>query len=178
MPDHHQTDEFLPLSVKLRDGRGVTIRPIRPDDRNEFAAAFERLSAEARYSRLFTAMRVLPENMLDSATNPNPDREVALVAVIAQEDRQIIVAGARYVYAADRGACEFAVTVAEDWHAQGLGRTMMELLIRTARKQRLRRMEGFVLSTNFSMRRLAERLGFADAQCPGDSTLRLVTLEL
>jgi hypothetical protein len=39
-------------------------------------------------------------------------------------------------------------------------------------------MEGFVLPNNSSMRGLAARLGFADAQCPEDCTLRVVTLEL
>jgi hypothetical protein len=39
-------------------------------------------------------------------------------------------------------------------------------------------MEGFVLSENMGMRRLAGRLGFTDARCPGDATLRVVSLDL
>jgi RimJ/RimL family protein N-acetyltransferase len=39
-------------------------------------------------------------------------------------------------------------------------------------------MEGYVLSSNTAMRRLAHRLGFADVPCPDDTTLRVVTLAL
>lgn len=178
MPNCEKKDELRPLAVILGDGRSVTIRPICPDDRDELAAAFERLCAESRYSRFFTAMRALPENMLDSATHPAPEREVALVALSDEGNRQIIIGGARYVAAPGSDTCEFAVTVADDWHALGLARTMMEILIKIARARGLRRMEGFVVPANSSMRKLAARLGFADVQCPEDLTLRLVTLKL
>lgn len=178
MRDDHQRDEPRSLAVTLRNGRNVTVRPIRPEDKEEFEAAFERLCAEARYTRFFTAVRTLSEKILDSATHPAPDREVALVALSDEGSRKIIIGGARYVSAPGSDSCEFAVTVADDWHGQGLARCLMETLIKTARARGLQRMEGFVLSANSSMRRLASRLGFADAQCPEDRTLRVVTLEL
>ncbi|HTK00284.1 MAG TPA: GNAT family N-acetyltransferase [Bordetella sp.] len=178
MPNNQEKGEPLALAVTLRDGRHVTVRPIRPEDRDELAAAFGRLCAGARYARFFTAMRALPEKMLDSATHPIPDREVALVAISEEGSRQTIVGGARFVSAPSNDTCEFAVTVADDWHNLGLARTLMETLIEIARERGIRRMEGFVLPNNSSMRGLATRLGFVDVQCPDDPTLRLVTLEL
>lgn len=74
--------------------------------------------------------------------------------------------------------CEFAVTVADDWHGAGLARRLMELLIANARERGLRCMEGQVLAVNTPMRRLAKRLGFSDRPCPDDAALRLVSLEL
>jgi GNAT superfamily N-acetyltransferase len=178
MRDDHQRDEPLPLTVTLRNGRSATVRPICPEDKDELEAAFERLCAEARYSRFFTAVHALPEKILDSATHPAADREVALVALSDEGSRQIIIGGARYVSAPGSDTCEFAVTVADDWHGMGLARRLMETLIETARARGFERMEGFVLPANSSMRGLAARLGFADAQCPEDRTLRVVTLEL
>jgi GNAT superfamily N-acetyltransferase len=178
MQDDHQRDVPLPLAVTLRNGRSATVRPICPEDKDEFEAAFERLCAEARYTRFFAAVRTLSEKILDSATRPAPDREVALVAVSNEGSRQIIIGGARYVSAPGSDTCEFAVTVADDWHGLGLARRLLETLIEIARARGVQRMEGFVLPTNSSMRGLAARLGFADAQCPEDRTLRVVTLEL
>ncbi|RTZ44564.1 GNAT family N-acetyltransferase [Candidimonas sp. SYP-B2681] len=178
MPESQDKDELRPLAITLRDGRSVTIRPICPEDKDELAAAFERLCAESRYSRFFSAMRALPEKALDSATHPAPEREVALVALSNEGSRKIIIGGARYVAAPGSDTCEFAVTVADNWHALGLARSMMEMLIKIARARGVRHMEGFVLPTNANMRGLAARLGFTDAQYPEDPTLRLVTLEL
>ena len=177
MRDDYQRDEYLPLAVTLRNGRSATIRPICPEDKDELDAAFERLCAEARYTRFFTAVHALSEKMLDSATHPAPDREIALVALSDEGSRQII-GGARYVLAPGSDTCEFAVTVADDWHGLGRARRLMETLIEIARARGVQRMEGFVLPANSGMRGLAARLGFADAQCPEDRTLRVVTLEL
>lgn len=177
MCDDYPRDEHLPFTVTLRNGRSATIRPIDPEDKDELEAAFERLGAEARYTRFFTAVRALSDKMLDSATHPDPDREVALVALSDEGPRQII-GGARYFSAPGNDTCEFAVTVADDWHGLGLARHLMETLIQMARTRGVHRMEGFVLPANSGMRGLAARLGFADAQCPDDRTLRVVTLEL
>ncbi len=129
MRDDQQRDEPFPLAVTLRDGRSVTVRPICPEDKDELEAAFVRLCAEARYTRFFTAVRALPENVLDAATHPAPGREVALVALSDEGPRKIIVGGARYVLAPGSDTCEFAVTVADDWHGLGLARRLMEMLI-------------------------------------------------
>lgn len=164
--------------VALRAGRSVTVRGIRPDDKDEFEAAFDRLSPGARYSRFFQPLRELPSNMLEQAVHPAAGQVVALVALADEGDGERIVAGARLVHAPDSKVCEFAVTVADDWQGVGLARHMMQELIALARDQGLERMEGIVLPDNTGMRRLAARLGFTDAPWPEDRSLRLVSLAL
>jgi GNAT superfamily N-acetyltransferase len=164
--------------VALRGGRSVTLRAVRPDDRDAFEAAFDRLSADARYSRFFVPLRELPDKMLDDATNPTPDHTVALVALDGEGEGAPIVGGARFGFAPGGEACEFAVTVADDWQGVGLARRLMEDLITLARARGLRRMEGYVLPDNMGMRGLAARLGFTDVIYPDDRTLRLVSLKL
>ena len=85
--------------VELRAGRSVTVRAIRPEDKDEFEAAFDRLSPAARYSRFFMPLRELPDKMLDDATNPSPDRTVALVALDGEGAAAHIVGGARFGFA-------------------------------------------------------------------------------
>ena len=88
--------DFPPLRVTLRDGRSVTIRAIRPDDADAMRAAFERLSAEARYSRFMGAVKLTPA-MIERAVRPLADRERALVAIAGEGTDGAIVGGARYV---------------------------------------------------------------------------------
>ena len=167
-----------PHVVELRGGRSVTVRGICPEDKDDFEAAFDRLSPNARYSRFFAPLRELPPDMLDAAVHPASGQVVALVALAGAGDAERIVAGARFAHAAGGKVCEFAVTVADDWQGVGVARHMMQELIALARAQGLERMEGIVLPDNAGMRGLAARLGFTDAVWPEDRSLRLVSLAL
>lgn len=164
--------------LRLRDGRMVVVRTIRPEDKHMLDEAFERLCREARYSRFFSTLRAVPDDILHPRA-PGPEGHVvALVALSGGEGSQAMIGGARYVTDASGGTCEFAVTVADDWRGLGLARQLMELLLGMARERHVRRMEGSVLSANTGMRRLAARLGFRDAPYPDDHALRLVSLDL
>ncbi|QEZ44872.1 GNAT family N-acetyltransferase [Cupriavidus oxalaticus] len=178
MQDKSEGTNFAPFNMPLGDGREVLVREITEDDKAGLLAAFNRLSADARYTRFMAAMRELPEAMLEHATHPAVEREFALVALDTGNEGPSIVGGARYAAAPGSDTCEFAVTVADDWHRLGLASKLLGTLIDIARRRGFRHMEGYVLSSNTGMRRLAKRLGFADVPCPDDATLRVVTLAL
>lgn len=176
MEDQPHAAPALPCTAALANGRQVAIRQVSPEDKARLLAAFEALSPESRYTRFFAPMPRVSDTMLEAATHPDPRDEFALVAVALDSDS--IVGGARYAHAPGNRTCEFAVTVADDWHRLGLASRLMTLLIAAARSQGFRTMEGYVLASNIGMRRLARQLGFTDAACPGDATTRLVTLPL
>ncbi|WP_427308903.1 N-acetyltransferase family protein [Cupriavidus sp. H39] len=178
MQDRTPATAFAPFNVTLRDGREVLVREIGDYDKAGLLVAFNRLSADARYTRFMAAMRQLPEAMLEQATHPSPEREFALVAIATENDTRTIVGGARYAAAPGSDLCEFAVTVSDNWHGLGLASELMRGLVDVATRRGYRHMEGYVLSSNTSMRRLAKHLGFADTPCPDDATLRVVTLTL
>ena len=165
-------------SLTLRDGRTVMVRTIQPEDKDMLDEAFEKLCKEARYTRFFSTVRAVPTDILRPAA-PSPEgHAVALVALWGEGSEQVITGGARYVTDTIGETCEFAVTVADDWHGLGLARRLMETLIDIARARGIRQMEGSVLSSNTSMLGLAARLGFKNAAYPGDYTVRLVSLDL
>jgi len=172
------TIAFEPIDVRLRDGSAVTIRAIRAEDRDKLQAAISRLSPESRYSRFFSALRALPPQLLERATNPDAERELQLVAVVGEGDAVEIVAGARYAAAAERGTCEFAVAVVDEWHGRGLARRLLEALMHAARARGFTHMEGYILATNAPMLGLAKRLGFVPAASPEGPTVALVRCEL
>ena len=178
MPDPRPTNEFAPVSFELRNGRRVTVREIRPEDKEAMHEAIGHLSADSRYTRFMAAVSDVPDRMLEKATHPVPDREFALVAVCEDEDREVIVAGTRYASTAGSESCEFAITIVDDWQGQGMASRLLQTLIDAARAHGFKTMEGYVLSANAPMRGLAKRLGFHDSACPGDATVRIVTRPL
>jgi L-amino acid N-acyltransferase YncA len=166
------------MSLELRDGHKVTLRAIREQDKAAIRTAFHRLSPDSRYTRFMMSVRDVPEALLEAATHPVPGREFTVVAVSGEGESETIVAAARDVGAAGSDTCEFAVTVADDWHALGLARRLLVVLIESATAQGFHCMEGFVLTRNTAMRRLAKALGFVDRQSEDDATLREVRRDL
>jgi GNAT superfamily N-acetyltransferase len=170
--------EITPILVELRDGRRVSIRPIRADDRKELIDAFTRLSFEARYTRFMSAIKDLPGTAVEKAVHPVAGREVAIVAIAGEGADEDIVGGARYFAEADKTTCECAITIADDWHRVGLASRLMKQLIEAARAQGIQRMEGLVLASNKPMLNLARRLGFEERSSIEDPTVKLVQLTL
>ncbi|AKJ29319.1 GNAT family N-acetyltransferase [Caldimonas brevitalea] len=167
-----------PVALKLRDGRWVTVRPVRGDDGDALQAAVGRLSLQSRYSRFMTALHTVPDALLESATHPIAEREFALVVTSDDGAGDRIVAGCRFAPAGHDSQCEFAVTVDDAWQGLGLAKQLMLRLIDSAKAYGYRGIEGHVLASNMAMRGLARHLGFRDSPQPGDWTERLVSLAL
>lgn len=169
---------FAPVEVELRDGRRVRLREIRPSDRDEVRQAFARLSSESRYTRFMSYMKDLPPRLLDRTVNPEPARELGLVAEVDAPDGIDLVGGARYFVQAGGKTCEFAVTVADEWQRIGLASRLLRELIGAARARGLELMEGYVLAGNRGMLDLARRLGFTLRADPNDPAVTIVRLRL
>ncbi len=170
--------DFIDRNVALRDGRAVHVRAMQPSDEAELLQAFERMDAGARYMRF---MRVVQEPNLDRLRNALasfPAGGLGIVATASAADGIDIVGSAIFVIGSRASSCEFAINVAASYGRAGLGGTLMTSLIDAARRRGLRDMEGFVLTENKPMLRLAARLGFNIAPDPDDRTVRLCRLHL
>ena len=88
---------YRPRSVRLRDGREVTLRAIGAADAPEIVQAFERLTAESRYSRFMQHKRQLDPAALDRGVNPRPGQDYVFVATVPATDGIDIVGAAQYV---------------------------------------------------------------------------------
>jgi RimJ/RimL family protein N-acetyltransferase len=164
---------YRPRRLKLRDGREVTLRAIVETDAVEIGQAFERLSADSRYYRFMQHKRQLDPAALDRGVHPRPGRDFAFVATSPTADGFDIVGAAQYVRANRRGSktCEFAITVAEDWRGSGLAQQLLASLVRRARLDGYRKMEGSVIADNVPMLALARKLKFTVHPVPDDSTV-------
>jgi GNAT superfamily N-acetyltransferase len=149
-------------SEKLRNGLAVTIRALRPDDRERMAAAVRGLDRESIYTRLFSYRNELTETGLDRIMRFDPGNEVVLVVTTGQADGEIIIGAGRYVAAAPgdgEPAAEVAFMVEEDYHGLGIAGRLLRHLARIARENGITALEAEVLSGNKSMLTVFERSG-------------------
>lgn len=168
-----KSSRYRPRRISLRDGREVTLRAIVEADATEIVQAFERLSPESRYYRFMQHKKHLDDAALRRGVHPRPGHDFAFVATIPAADSIDIVGGAQYVRAGDGTdkTCEFAITVAEDWRGRGLATKLLASLVRRARRDGYKTMEGWVIAENTAMLALARKLGFKIEPVPGDTTV-------
>jgi acetyltransferase len=163
---------------QLADGPLVTLRPIRPEDAQIEQDFVKGLSDESRYFRFMDTLRELTPRMLVRFTQIDYDREMAFIATIDEEGREVEIGVARYITNPDGETCEFALVVTDAWHRRGLGRRLMELLIEVAQQRGLKEMVGHILANNVSMLELCTGLGFDTVQSAQDPTQKRATLPL
>lgn len=162
--------KYRPARITLRDGREVIVREVRETDASAIVAAFERLSAESRYLRFGRYTKQLEAAALDRGVHPRRGLDFVLVATDPSSDGTEIVGAAQYVPSdsGNDGVCEFAVTVAEDWRGAGLASALVSRLVRRARRDGYRTMEGQVLESNEAMLAVARALKFGLRPADGD----------
>lgn len=158
----------------LPDGTEIVIRPIRPEDAQLLQEFVRGLSEESRYFRFISSIQELSPKTVARMTQIDYDREMALIAVIEENGREVELGAARYVTNPDAESCEFALVVADAWHGKGIGGKLMHSLMEVARANGLRAMDGDVLSTNRPMLHLMEKLGFDIEPNPDDPSLKRV----
>jgi acetyltransferase len=142
-------------------GEALTLRPIRPEDERQHREFIERLDPEDIRMRVFYTRRELPRSELARLTQIDYAREMAFVAERAgSEGGRETIGTARALSDPDNVEAEFAIIVRSDLKGRGLGRLLLQKLIRYARGQGLERLVGVVLRENAGMLALARHCGF------------------
>jgi len=156
------------------DGTNVVIRPIRPEDAALEQEFVRNLSEESRYFRFMNSVQELSESMLVRFTQIDYNREMALIAVKFEHEKEIELGVTRYAINPDGESCEFALVVADSMRGTGLGLKLMIALMDAARSKGLKTIEGEVLNNNASMLKLMRRLGFTIEANPEDDSIKSI----
>jgi acetyltransferase len=163
-------------SWTLKDGREVTIRPIRPEDEPLMIQFHETLSESSVYLRYFHALKLsqrVAHERLQRICFIDYDREMALVVETQTPSgqRQVLGVG-RLSKLHLRPEAEFAILVTDSCQKQGLGTELLKRLIQVARDSRLERIGADMLTQNVGMQRICQKLGFRLSQMPEDGVFR------
>lgn len=142
----------------LRDGLRVEIRALRPGDRAELLAATERATDQSLYRRFFGVRRAFSDQEVAAFVNVDFVDEVALLAVVHENGREVVAGGGRYIVVR-RGTAELAFMVVDEFQGQGIASALLRHLTALARAAGLREFIAEVLSDNAAMLRVFERSG-------------------
>jgi RimJ/RimL family protein N-acetyltransferase len=164
----------------LRNGLAVTVRALRPDDRDKIARAVRGLDRESIYTRLFSYRNELTEAGLKRIMRFDPESEVVLVVTLGSGDNETVIGSGRYVVRRDKAnvrSAEVAFVVEEDYHGLGIAGRLLRHLAEVARAQGIAQFDASVLPRNKAMLAVFERSGLPMRKRTADGEVH-VTLAL
>ncbi|MGZ9076490.1 MAG: N-acetyltransferase family protein [Burkholderiaceae bacterium] len=159
----------------LKDSTKVTIRAMRPDDKDRFVKAFHALEPQTLRLRFFYPKRSLTDDDLTRLEKMDYQQRVGLVATVQNAGEEVIIGFGEYVVCGQ--SAEVAFVVEEDWQGRGVGSRLLQHLTRIALERGVVQFEAEVLEENGPMLAVFRQSALPMATRNGDGTL-LVTLSL
>lgn len=151
----------------LKNGLQVTIRAIRPDDRERLLAALKELDERTVYLRFFGPKQEFSDQELKEATEVDFVRTVALVTCIQDSAGDKIIGAGRYIAFGKTDPpdkAEVAFMVEEDYHGLGIAGKILRHLAGIAKEKGIVQFHAEVLPENKGMLAVFNRSGFTVKQ--------------
>lgn len=147
------------------DKTDFIIRPIRPEDEPLMVQFHETLSERTVKLRFFAPLSLrqrTDHERLSRLVFIDYDREMALVAerTNPKTGQKELAAIARLTKSHTASDAEFGIIVSDRYQRMGLGREMLNRLIKIGRDESLRSITGYFSAENQSMIALGKQLGF------------------
>ena len=147
----------------LKNGMQVTVRAIKPADRDHFQAAFNELDERSIYLRFFTANKSFSEKELTQAVDVDFVRTIALITCLQENGGEKIIGAGRYFAFGDANPpdkAEVSFTVSNDYNSLGIAGKMLRHLAGIAREMGITAFYAEVLPSNTGMLTVFKRSGF------------------
>ncbi|MEW6219460.1 MAG: bifunctional acetate--CoA ligase family protein/GNAT family N-acetyltransferase [Thermodesulfobacteriota bacterium] len=157
-----------------RNGRSLRLRPLRPEDAEAHDLLISMLDPQDAYFRFFRTIGRMPRSELARLTQIDYHREMVFIAEAADPKGLPETLGeVRAMIDPDNTAAEFSILVRSDQQGQGLGRILMNKILRYCQSRGTREMVGDILFHNHRMLALAKSLGFRETLCLRDHTVQV-----
>jgi acetyltransferase len=151
-------------SFSTRNNIQVKVRFLQTDDAPLLLDIFERMGEESRYQRFNQSVENLSEkrirdeaDLIVETTTANGSGLIAFADL--PEQGEVPVAAARYVHLSPEKA-EVAMSVRDDFQGQGIGTTLLNLLLEEAKKRGLRSLVGMLQNSNTGMWIVFDRIPY------------------
>jgi RimJ/RimL family protein N-acetyltransferase len=142
----------------LRDGRRLEVRALKAEDRDGLVAAAGRSSGKTLALRFFSPKRGFTEKEIEYYTNVDFATHVALLAVVEEAGKPLIVGSGRYIVV-QPGRAEVAFAVEDAHQGRGIASLLLRHLVKIARAAGLAELVAEVLPDNTPMLKVFERSG-------------------
>ncbi|PIS00477.1 MAG: acetyl CoA synthetase subunit alpha [Chlamydiae bacterium CG10_big_fil_rev_8_21_14_0_10_35_9] len=163
--------------IKLSDGTPATIRPIRPEDVpliTKFHKDLSEKSVRQRYLKFIQYDERTAHDRLVSICFTDYDREIALVVEKNHNGKEIL-AVAKLTKLAGTNDARFAIIVKDDWQHKGLGKNLMDMIIKIAKKEHIETILAYMLPENDAMQKICQKNGF---ELTEDKSQQLILAQL
>jgi acetyltransferase len=159
-----------------KDGKPVTIRPIRPEDEPAMIEFHKKLSERSVYLRYFQPLKFTQRTAHERLTRTcfiDYDREMALVAERQLDDgeKQLLAVG-RLSKLHGRNEAELAAVAIDEAQHKGLGTELYRRLIQVANDEKMTKVVSNMLPENREMRAICTKLGFKMFSSLEDNMIR------
>jgi acetyltransferase len=156
---------------RMRDGRQVLLRPIKPEDEPLWLEMFQNFSEESIRYRFFQIIKDTPHETRVRYCNIDYDREIAIVPELTEDGKRKILGVVRVGIEPDGKRGEIAFIVADPWHGLGLGTKMVDYAIEICRDMKIETLYAIMLPDNQRAISLMKKMGFSIVY-PEDGTVK------
>jgi len=146
--------------VRLRDGRSILLRPIKPEDESLWLKMFQNFSEESIRYRFFHIIKDTPHEMRARYCNIDYAREMGIVAELEEKGQRQILGVVRLIIEQGGKTGEIAFIVADPWQGLGLGSKMLDHMIEICKDRGLHNVYALTLPDNYRAIRLLKQRGF------------------
>ena len=151
----------LEETIALKNGQDVLVRPIIAEDEARHQLFDAALTEEDRYKRYFSQRGKMSHEEMAILTQIDYEREMAFIAVRIDENNELeTLAVIRASIDPDNIDAEFAMIVRSDLQGLGLGKILLDKLIRYQKTKGTTYLSGMTMISNVGMATLAKKLGF------------------
>ncbi len=154
--------EELEAFKTTTSGLKIFLRPVRISDEPLLKTFFYALSETTLYKRFMSHRKDMPhERLQDSFVVIDYTKQMVILAVIRQEEKEIIAGVAQYRGNEGSHTAEVAVVAADEYQQKGIGTELLSHLTYIAKRQGLLGFSAEVLLENRVMLHLFEKMGFS-----------------
>lgn len=159
--------EDLETYRTTKKGVDIFLRPVKISDEPLLKDFFYSLSDNTIYSRFVSARKDRPHKWLQDFVVIDYTKELVILAVIGQKEKEIIVGLGQYILNEGMHTAEIAIVISDKFQNKGLGSELISYLTYLAKKQGLLGFTAEVLVRNESALRLVEKMGFEITKSSG-----------
>ena len=181
MTDNIANAERYLSTDELRDGRKVSIRAIRPEDKPILQESWHHLSRQSQYFRFFAEKDELTEQELEFFTDIDFVHHVGLLASIINGDAEVPAGVGRYITAdvdTSSRSAELAFVVVEEFQGLGIATILLKHLTQIARAEGIAEFTAFVLPENRRMQTVLRKSGLSMNQVVNSVGVLEISLSL
>lgn len=146
--------------LTLKNGREIFIRPVKHSDEKLVIDLFNRLSSNSIYFRFLRQLNSLPSDMLYRFTHINYNSNFALAGIIQEDNKDAIIAIARYCSTPGDDLIDLAVAVRDDWQHYGIGKALLGKVVDIGKEHGIYRFWGMIDPQNNIIMRILPELGY------------------